>query len=198
MTAPRPSSLTRPQLPLFWRAFAPAWQAHCSASAIDPGNRKAQDEWRHAILFQEAHVTSLADVRRGTDFDRILKRLAVEAGDYARAADMEATEAGRIRERCEACLRQIGEIRGETGNSKLETGQCWDYIKGIIGQAYQGRSWLDIPERDMDKVFMMLDTYRRSLLKRAGWRGAKVDRDQPLGFVLGATYRRDGERVVKT
>jgi len=43
---------------------------------------------------------------------------------------------------------------------------------------------------------MMLDTYRRRLLKRAGWRGGRAYPNEPLGFELGRRFGRDGPRVV--
>jgi hypothetical protein len=184
--------LSPAQQALFWRAFAPAWQTYCNDHSVSVADRKSSDVWRHAILFQECGCTSLAEVDRGAAFDRLLKRLAVEARDYARAADMEAAEAGRIRQRCEDCIRQIGEIIGEPH----DTAVGWNYIAGILGRAYAGRAWNDIPERDLAKVFMMLDSRRRELLKRAGWRGARVCPDEPLSYVAGTRYRRAPGRVV--
>jgi len=187
-------NLSKAQQALFWAAFAPAWQAHCQATAADPADRAAQDAWRHGIILQETGLPSLGSVRPGDELDKLLKRLAVEAGDYARAAHLEAAGAERIRHRCAECARQICEIDGRAG---LDTpADRWRYVAGVAAQAYRGRAWLDIPEADLARVFMMLDSYRRRLLRRAGWLGARADPAQPLSFSPRRRFARDGMRVM--
>jgi len=184
--------LTKPQQNLFWRAFVPAWRARREEQGIAPADAEARDAWRHGVILQETGRGSLAEVERGAEFDRLLKRLSVEAGDFARAADMEAAEAGRIRARCEDCLRQICEIDGPDphASATAPTAARWAYVGRLAARAFGGRAWDDIPERDLARVFMMLDTHRRRLLRRAGWMGARFG--QPLGFPHGARYRRAG------
>lgn len=187
-------NLSKAQQALFWASFTPAWQAHCAATGADVYDIDAQTAWRHGIILQETGLPSLGSVRPGADLDKLLLRLATEAGDYARAAHLEAAGAERIRFRCADCARQICEIDGRAG---LETDEeRWRYVAGVAAQAYRGRAWLDILEDDMQRVFMMLDSHRRRLLKRAGWRGGRAHPDEPLGFVLGRRFGRDGPRVV--
>ena len=178
--------LTNAQMALFFKAFAPAWQEHCRRTGADPDDKAAREDWRHAILFQEAGVTSLTAVRPGADLDKLLKRLAAEAGDYARAAHLEAAGADRIRARCDDCLRQIAEILGAVYTPADRDA----YLARVTGRAYQGRAWLDIPERDLDRIFMMLDTHRRRLLRQAGWLGSRACPLQPLSFSHGRRYQR--------
>ena len=186
--------LSKGQQNMFWGAFAKAWKAHCTATDTDPADRAAQDAWRRGVIFEETGCRSLADVGRGPALDRLLKRLAVEAEDYERAAEMEVAGAERIRFRCADCARQICEIDGRAG---LETDEeRWRYVAGVAAQAYRGRAWLDIVEDDLERVFQMLDSHRRRQLKRAGWRGGRAYPNEPLGFELGRRFGRDGPRVV--
>jgi hypothetical protein len=186
--------LSQGQQNMFWSAFAPAWKAHCESVAGDPADRAAQDAWRHTIIREETGCRSLGDVGRSPALDRLLKRLAVEAGNYARAADLEVAGAERIRHRSADCARQICEIDGRADLGTEE--DRWRYVAGVAAQAWRGRAWLDIVEADLDSVFMMLDTYRRKLLRRAGWRGGRQYPNEPLGFELGRRFGRDGRRVV--
>lgn len=189
--------LSKAQQNLFWRAFAPAWQSHCESAGINPDSRSASDEWRRAIIRQECGCTSLRDVGRGTVLDRLLKRLAIEAGDYARAGEMEVAGAERIRHRCADCARQICEIAAPEGYDLKTEADRWVYVSGVASQAYRGRAWLDITEDELASVFMMLDSYRRRLLKNAGWRGGRKHPEEPLAFKLGRSYYRHGPRDIE-
>jgi len=186
--------LSKGQQNMFWKEFQRAWRGYCDVSGQDPDDAAARDAWRRDAIRRATGASSLKAVGRGGAFDRLMIDLAAAAGDFALAANIEVNQAERIRFRCADCARQICEIDGRAG---LETDEeRWRYVAGVAAQAYRGRAWLDIPEADLARVFMMLDTYRRRLLKRAGWRGGRAYPNEPLGFELGRRFGRDGPRVV--
>lgn len=187
-------TLTKPQQAMFWAAFAKAWNGYCDVSGQDPDDAAARDAWRRDAIRRATGASSLKHVGRAGAFDRLMIDLAAEAGDFALAADIEVNHAERIRFRCADCARQICEIDGRAGMETDE--ERWRYVAGVAAQAWRGRAWLDIPEGDLERVFQMLDTYRRRLLKRAGWQGGRAYPDEPLGFGLGRRFGRDGGRVV--
>jgi len=153
------TSLTRPQLALFWRKFAAA----CSAQGF--ADREA---YRHAVLREEGGVEHLADLDRTGGFDRVMLRLCIDAGDWQGASHFETGTERRIAELCADCATQLLQLAGADETSALA------YIGGILRQARLdppspcgGDWWLDVPEGHAVKVFQILDTHRRRLLRAA-------------------------------
>ncbi len=215
--------LTKPQLDMFWRVFQQAWKRQAAATGADPADKAAMELYRHALIRRATGQPSLKGVTRTRGFDRLMSEAAQDAELYEIAAKVEYSRALRARENCADCLRQICEIEGrEEGGAKLETGNWklggsaegekngqpsrqpdaeelarirWLYIAQVTHHAFGRYTWEDIREDDFEKVFMMLDTHRRRLLKRAGWRGGRQYPNEPLGFEFGRRFGRDGRRV---
>ena len=132
------TSLTRPQLALFWRKFAAA----CSAQGC--ADREA---YRHAVLREEGGVEHLADLDRTGGFDRVMLRLCIDAGDWQGASHFETGTERRIAELCADCATQLLQLAGADETSALA------YICGILRQARLdppspcgGDWWLDVPQ----------------------------------------------------
>ena len=189
--------LTASQQRAFWGAFAPAWAEYCRVSGQDAYDVEAQTDFRRSVLHTATGKRSLKDIGRGSDFEHVMAQCAVEAGDFERAGHFAVAAGRRIQERCEDCLRQICEIQGcDAGETAARR---WEYVAGVIDQAYRRTAWEDIGEDQFAKVFMMLDTHRRRMLKAAGWIGGRERPDQPLAFERGRTFARSlSGRVVLT
>jgi len=178
--------LTKAQQNAFWRHYAGAWAARAAAAGIDPGDRAASDRWRRQLIFAETGRRSLAEVSRTRGFDRLLQRVCMEAGHYARAAEVELSRMRRIRERAEDCLRQVCEILGRPALATAR--ERWGYINAVTTRALGTPEWEDIAEDDLEKVFQILDTHRRRLLRRAGWGRDRGDPSYPMGYRHGRRY----------
>lgn len=177
--------LTKPQTALFWRTFARA----CASMGILRTARSADREaYRKRIMHEECRKQHLADLSPCRDFDRIMLRLCMDAGDYAGAARYESGEERRMAHLVEVCAAQLMQIQG------VEDADALAYVVGVIQRAgYPARTdgrvwWLDLAEGQLTALFQMLDTHRRRLLKRVGW-------DTGLTFHAGYSYVRQANGV---
>lgn len=150
-------TLTPPQLAAYWRAAA--------AAARNLG--EPLEGYRKRAMREECGVDSVKALGRTTDFDRIMCRFAVDAGDYAAAAKYSTAAGERMAEMVRVCLSQVLQLAGCTPG----TSHASDYLCGILRQAHlthclapDGSLSQDVAESDLRKVFQMLDTHRRRLL----------------------------------
>jgi len=119
--------------------------------------------------------------------------IANDAEDYEAAIHYGLAGERRAREVSADCLRQIAEI---TGRPDIATSdERWLYVADLITHAWRRDDWLDLSEDQLARVFMMLDTYRRRLLKAAGWLGTKED-GRPLAYAYGTHYIRESDGTV--
>ena len=152
------TSLTRPQLAAYWRA--------ASAAAREVG--EPLEAYRKRVMREECGAASVKALNRTGDFDKVMCRFAVDAGDYETAAKFATSGAERLAVMARICYQQIMQLKGEPQGSAASM----DYIAGIIRQAHLplGASpdgfWLDIPQDSALALFRMLDTHRRRLLAR--------------------------------
>lgn len=186
--------LSASQQKLFWNVFADAWKNHAAANGLDPADRPAQDAYRHQLVFRATGCRSLKDVTRAQGFDRLMLETSRDAERYEVSAQVVLSQGRRTQDRCEDCLRQICEIEGRTGLA--DAAARWGYVSRMSQHAFRQCSWQDISEAEFEKVFQMLDTHRRRLLKRAGWLGVKVNPAEPLGYFRGRRYGRRGPQLV--
>lgn len=155
--------LTKPQLSLFWRTFSKA----CNAQQINKS--AAKEEYRKLVMHEECSCAHLSDIGKTTDFDRIMLRFNLDAGDYDAAARFESGVERRKAHLVEVCAAQLMQLQGVAKNDALA------YVIGIIAQAkFSCRAdgaiwWLDLIEGQISALFLMLDTHRRRILKRDGW-----------------------------
>lgn len=112
--------ISKQQQGQFWRVFAQA----CTSLGI-PGD--GRDEYRHRVIREEAGVEHLGDISPTGDFDKVMTRLALDAGDFALAAKYSAGDVSRYRK---LILDRAGDIIAGTATTPGE------YVAGIV---FQGR-----------------------------------------------------------
>lgn len=152
--------------------------------------REAQDEYRHRAMMEETGKDSIKELNRTGDFDRIMFRFYVDAGEPALAANYSVGDDRRLARMVEVCACQCSQILQSDMESPVA------YVAGILKQArftvnasaINNLYWLDIASRDLFSVFQILDTYRRRLMRRFGL--AKGTR---ITFNVNTVYGRDPE-----
>ena len=170
--------MTKAQLKPYWRAVGRA------ASALGLVGKEAVEKYRHEVMMEEIGVEHARDVDPADGFDRVMYRLAVDAGDWSAAARFATGEERRMAHLVEQCARQVIELKAieEDPLSVNETDEARsnvvEYIVGVIkqagfivSQAPAGDWWADISANQAFQVFRMLDTHRRRLLRRLGYDG---------------------------
>ena len=174
------SGLTQKQTWAFFKTVAVA----ANALGVD------REQYRHQVMMEETGKESLKQLDRKADFEACMVRFWSDAGDFEMAARYMGGDARRLGRMCEVCAMQIAQI---TGVSTPKGGV--PYVMGVIQQAgyapqISGSTWcLDLPESDTRRVFAMLDTHRRRLLRSAGVRF-------PFTFHLDASYHRADDGTV--
>ena len=170
--------MTKAQLKPYWRAVGRA------ASALGLVGKEAVEKYRHEVMMEEIGVEHARDVDPADGFDRVMYRLAVDAGDWSAAARFATGEERRMAHLVEQCARQVIELKAieEDPLSVNETDEARsnvvEYIVGVIkqagfivSQAPAGDWWADSSANQAFQVFRMLDTHRRRLLRRLGYDG---------------------------
>ena len=175
--------LTPKQKAAFWRAFAAA------RLVVQPQD---QDSWRHNILIEETGKFSLLDLDRKGDFEAVMRRLWSEAGNWEEAVRYSVGDERRAAFLIKVVAAQVLQLMDD------ETTRAAAYVAGVLRQsrlvtnavAERGDFWLDIPLANALKVFQMLDTHRRRLLKSTGHDGKSA------AFSPNIRYRRDGHSIL--
>lgn len=156
--------LSKPQLGLFWRAF----QKACVEQKLKTTTER--EAYRKAVMLEECSCAHMADLNKTDDFERIMLRLNLDAGDFIAAAEFEGGNERRKAHLVEVCAAQLMQLQGTAEDEAL------GYVIGVIQQAqFSCRTdgvmwWLDLIEDQLDSLFAMLDTHRRRLLKADGWK----------------------------
>ncbi|MBR3086325.1 MAG: hypothetical protein IKH04_07975 [Kiritimatiellae bacterium] len=186
--------MTKAQLKPYWRAVGRA------ASALGLVGREAVEKYRHEVMMEEAGAEHARDVDSADGFDRVMYRLAVDAGDWGAAARFASGEERRMAHLVEQCARQVIELKQCEATPDMvfateaidSRAAALSYVVGVMRQAgypvysqANGDWWLDITGGMAFQVFRMLDTHRRRLLRRLGWSG-------PLSFDADASWHLDG------
>ncbi|MFS6554514.1 hypothetical protein VPJ68_03260, partial [Parabacteroides distasonis] len=163
----------------FFRLFAKA----CDARGIPPAEREA---YRHNLIAHACPLSggSLRNVGSGEDFDSLMRTVAREAQSAEASQHFATADARRVAKMCEACARQIFEI------TRVEGGDTVAYLRGLLAQAgwrwaivaSSDGWWLDLPLPHAQKLFQMLDTHRRRLLRRVAtkWELTTEGEERPM------------------
>ena len=187
--------MTRAQLKPFFRAVSRA------ASAQGLVGREAVEAYRREVMREEAGADHAADVDSGSGYDRVMYRLAVDAGDWSAASRFVTGAERRMAHLVEQCARQVIELKAmDVAGAEFLDGRdpgeaSTAYVVGCLRQAgllvvqavSGGDWWADISGAAAFSVFRMLDTHRRRILKRLGWGGT-------LAFDPAAAWSRDAHR----
>jgi len=165
--------LTKPQLARFWKLWAKAEREALPASAT----KAERTELRRRTIREACGWSSLTDVNRGEEYDRLMLAVALMANDFEEAAHFSIGNARRLAFLMRECARQIGEIVGAPHG--------WEYCRETLSRANLAQNWEDVPDELLGATLAMLDTHRRRLLRRevAGDRG-------PLAFTPRRRYVR--------
>lgn len=178
------TTLTKAQIAAYWRA------ASAAARAVG----EPMEDYRKRIMREECGVESMRFLNRTSDFDKIMHRFALDAEDYDAAMKYTGGDDRRLAKIVEDCAVQVLMLAGNPADPGL-------YVKGILQQSlilakvsvslFSGITGieLDIDSASIRKVFQMLDTHRRRLLRRAGYSGI-------LSFEMGSRKRIVHGRVV--
>ena len=187
--------MTDKQRIAFFRLFTRA----CERQGVAPGEREA---WRHALIREVCGVGSLRAVGSGADCDRLMAAVARLAEDHGAAMRWGTAEGRRLAAMAEACARQCFEIAQAIPAlaERCAPGPV-AYLRGVMAQAgwrdalhaEDGEWWMDLDAVRLGKLFQMLDTHRRRLLRRVPCRLLEARWDGTLapmrrGFEIDARY----------
>ena len=156
-------SLTAAQLRRFWQAFRPAWLAHAGRSGLDSSDRAAAESWRHSVTAEECHGITSVKRLGNDDFDAIMLRFAIEAGDEAAIAYWAPAAERRLRHLIRRKLASL---------DRLEPGRHHGpaYLAGILRQSniLSPHATLDdLPADHLRTALQILDTHLRRLRSRS-------------------------------
>lgn len=155
------NGLTKAQISLFWRVF--------SAACRNLGLRghEETEKYRKNLLLTETGKDSLKALDRTKDFDAVMRRLSVDSGDWQMAAAASIQDEKRLGYLIKVVCIQLMQLKGG------DVAVAGDYLGGLLdranvanGQYLSGEGyWLDLTFQQARKVFTMLDTHRRRLLR---------------------------------
>lgn len=158
--------MTKKQMSMFWPVFAAA----CRELGIE--SPQDRDAYRHDLMWETCRAKHLSDVSATQGYERLMARVAADAGDYQLAGNFSIGDERRMGAMIDDCARQVFEIMTGT---KDKAADRIAYVSGILEQSGLRRSrinssawWMDYDAEKPLKVFMILDTHRRRLLKRKG------------------------------
>lgn len=200
--------MTPRQRTLFFGLFARA----CEAQGIY--GEQARNAFRHELIARLLPISggSLRNVGKGRDFDKLMAELARLAQSTEAAGHFATAEGRRWAYFIEAAARQVCELAASyplSANSyPLTAGFSAPigYVMGILKQAKWhfalalrgGEWWLDLTQVHEEKLFQMLDTHRRRLLRAIPLEKSEADGTRlRAGFDPDAAYRRVGNRLVR-
>ena len=115
------TSLTKPQLAAYWRAAA--------AAARNIG--EPVDTYRKRVMSEECGVASVKALNRTADFDKVMLRFSVDAGDYGAAGKFATAGVERLSRLVCICAAQIMQLKGAPAGSTAAA----EYLAGVIKQA---------------------------------------------------------------
>ena len=150
-------TLTPPQLASYWRA--------ATAAARNLG--EPLEGYRKRVMREECGVDSVKALNRTGDFDKVMSRFAVDAGDYGAAGHFATADVRRLVVLIRICCAQVMQLMAAPEGSTAAA----DYLAGIVRQArlecgaVNGCFWLDCAPDSLLALFHMLDTHRRRLLR---------------------------------
>lgn len=165
--------MTKPQRNAYWRAHR--------AACFNLGLRghQAQDEYRHRVMREECGKESISEMNTTTDFDAVMHRFCVDAGDFEMAANFAVANHHRQAILIKILCCQIMQLKGHDTNRA----EAQRYLGGVLDQSRiaNGRNvdtdtyWLDVPPESLGKLLAILDTYRRRIITRLIAAGKAVD-----------------------
>lgn len=177
--------MTKNQIKTFWPVFAAA----CRELGL--GLPEEKDRYRMRVMTEEANAGHLADVSPCAGYERVMARLYSDAGDFVKASEFALAADKRQAAMVEDCARQVFELDGREG------GDVAEYVNGILQQSGMKREtvsdtwWLDYPQATPRRIFMMLDSRRRQLVRR--WLVYHPGANIRMGYEFGKSWIGGGD-----
>ena len=172
--------ITPKQKAAYWAAF----QSACFNMGIS--EREEKDLYRHRAMQEACGKSSINELNTTHDFEAVMHRFYVDAGDFEQASKYAVADAHRMAMLIKIECCQIMQL---TGTSEAEAQR---YLGGVLDQSRiangrhtdTGTYWLDVAPARLTSLLAILDTHRRRLLRRIIDRGV-VDN---LTFFPGHRY----------
>ena len=172
--------ITVKQKAAYWAAF----QSACFNMGLT--GREEKDYYRHRAMREECGNESINDLNATGDYDKVMHRFYVDAGDFEQAAKYAVADIHRVAMLIKIECCQIMQLPGSSD------AEAQRYLGGVLDQSRiangrhtdTGTYWLDVAPDNLTKLLAILDTYRRRLLRRIIDRGV-VDN---LTFFPGHRY----------
>lgn len=123
-------------------------------------------DYRKNAMHEELGITSSMQIKSPAEYDAMIRRFAVDAGDWAFAADTGLSDIKRFVYLIKVCAIQLMQLKGGDEVAAAH------YLEGVVKQAGFMGGWLgngfflDIPARQLRTVFNILDSERRRLHRR--------------------------------
>jgi len=174
--------MTAKQMKVFWPVFAAA----CRNLGIE--NKAGRDAYRADLMWEASRARHLKDVGETRGFEILMVRVAADSGDYRLASQYTIGDERRMGAMIDDCTRQVIELNA--GAKSDSAADRIAYVSGILEQAgltrvrvNSPRWWMDFDAEKPVKVFQILDTHRRRLLRRRGVTSG-------LGYRFGKEYEK--------
>lgn len=132
-------------------------------------SKQERDDYRHEQIMEATGKGSVLAVASGSQFEDLMVHCAMLAEDPEAAAYWCQADDRRIYNHLKACVRQCAEIR------KLPSEEAVGYVRSVCVQARIPDDPMDLSVDDAKKVLFMVDTHRRRLLDRIGFRPLKFN-----------------------
>lgn len=155
-------NLSKAQVSLYWKAFSAA----CQNLGIQ--GKEEREEYRKSVMEVAAGKTSIKELSRTADFDAVISQFRSDAGNFELAIDSADQAKKRWAYLIKVISIQLMQLKGG------EPFEARAYLSGLLDQARlpNGRNldddgyWVDLSIADAKRVFAMLDTHRRRLLRK--------------------------------
>ena len=122
------TGLTRRQLGVYWHTVGAA----CAELGLR--GRSQMEEYRKRVLREEACKESVKELGRTEDFDRVMRRMCVDAGQYEKAVAYSDGDYGRMRHHICGAVR---EIVGPRGNVEAYAEACARRVGVVVARGCQ-------------------------------------------------------------
>lgn len=168
-------SISPLQLRRFWQSFRPAWLAHAGRHSLDPSDRNASEAWRRSLLAEECNgATSLKSISNA-DYDAVMLRLAVEAGNHAAVSYWAPAAERRLRHLLDAKLADLDRLDPTRphGIPYLLSILRRSRLRGSLPLSLAALD--DLPADHLRTALQILDTHLRRLRARADRAAAPLE-----------------------
>ena len=163
--------ITDKQKRVYWAAF----KAACFNLGLTGSDEK--DVYRHRAMREACGKSSINDLTTTHDFEAVVHRFFVDAGDFEQAAKFAIADIHRLAMLVKIECCQIMQLKG---TSEAESQR---YLGGILDQSRiangrnldTGTYWLDVAPANLTKLLAILDTHRRRLVRRLISDGKAID-----------------------